>query len=58
MRTQVQQDMMRPKSALYYIQDREKIALDVCELIAKESDPSGTMNVVKLCQNYSREAVA
>ena len=49
---------MRPKSALYYIQDLEKIALDVCELIEKESDPAGTMNVVKLCQKYSLEAVA
>ena len=50
--------MMRPKSALYYIEDLEKIALDVTEVIEKESDPSGTMDVVKLCQKYSLEAVA
>ena len=49
---------MRPKSALYYIEDLEKIALDVTEVIEKESDPSGTMDVVKLCQKYSLEAVA
>ena len=50
--------MMRPKSALYYIEDLEKIAQDVTELIEKESDPSGTMDVVKLCQKYALEAVA
>ena len=49
---------MRPKSALYYIEDLEKIALDVTELIEKECDPSGTMDVVKLCQKYALEAVA
>ena len=58
MRTQVQQDMMRPKSALYYIEDLEKIALDVTELIEKESDPSGSLDVIKMCQKYSLEAVA
>ena len=30
-RSQVQQDMMRPKSALYYISDLEKIAMDVAD---------------------------
>ena len=50
--------MMRPKSALYYIEDLEKIALDVTELIEKESDSSGSLDVIKMCQKYSLEAVA
>ena len=37
-RSQVQQDMMRPKSALYYISHLEKIALDI----------------VEICQEYDR----
>ena len=57
-RSQVQQDMMRPQSALYYISDLEKIALDVTEVIEEESDPSGTLDVSKMCQKYSLEAVA
>ena len=57
-RSQVQQDMMRPQSALYYISDLEKIALDVAEVIEEESDPSGTLDVSKMCQKYSLEAVA
>ena len=57
-RSQVQQDMMRPQSALYYISDLEKIALDVTEVIEEESDPSGTLDVSKICQKYSLEAVA
>ena len=57
-RSQVQQDMMRPKSALYYISDLEKIALDVTEVIEKESDQTGTLDVVKICQKYALEAVA
>ena len=57
-RSQVQQDLMRPKSALYYTEDLEKIALDVTEVIDAEVDPAGTMDVVKICQKYSLEAVA
>ena len=57
-RTLVQQDMMRPKSALFYISELEKIALDVAEFIEEKADPSGTMDVVKMCQGYSLEAVA
>ena len=49
---------MRPKSALYYIEDLERIALDVTELIEKESDPSGQLDIIKMCQKYSLEAVA
>ena len=57
-RSQVQQDMMRPKSALYYISDLEKIAQDVTEVIEAESDPSGSLDVIKMSQKYSLEAVA
>ena len=58
MRTQVQQDMMRPKSAFYYISDLEKIALDVTAMIEKECDHSGSLDVIKMCQKYSLEAVS
>ena len=43
-RSQVQQDMMRPKSALYYISHLEKIALDV----------TGALDIVEICQEYDR----
>ena len=58
-RSKVQQDLMRPKSALYYIRDLERIAMDVSEqIIEKETDRNGVMEVVKMCQKYSLEAVA
>ena len=49
---------MRPKSALYYTEDLERIAQDVTEVIDAEVDPAGTLDVVKICQKYSLEAVA
>ena len=49
---------MRPKSALYYTEDLERIALDVTEVIEAEVDQAGTLDVVKICQKYSLEAVA
>merc|ERR1712109_117536 len=58
-RSQVQQDMMRPKSALYYISDLEKIAMDVAEeIIEKETDQNGVMDIIKMCQKFSLESVA
>ena len=50
--------MMRPKSALYYTEDLERIALDVTEVIEADVDQAGTLDVVKICQKYSLEAVA
>ena len=50
--------MMRPKSALYYISDLEKIAQEVTEIIEMESDPSGTLDITSVCKKYSLEAVA
>ena len=58
-RSQVQQDIMRPKSALYYIRDLEKIAMDVAdEIIEKETDKDGVMDIIKMCQKFSLESVA
>ena len=50
--------MMKPKSALYYIADIEKIALEVMDVVEKEADGSHTLDVVKVCQRYSLESVS
>ena len=44
---------MRPKSALYYIEDLENIALDVTELIERESEPSGSLGGYKVLGSYA-----
>ena len=56
-RTKVQQDMMRPKSALYYISDLEDIAKEFAEKINNVKDKNGMLEPCDLVQEYSLEAV-
>jgi len=58
-RHQVQQDMMRPKSALYYIDEMEDIANELTNKIAesKGKDGKGIRDIHPLVQEYALEAV-
>ena len=58
-RHQVQQDMMRPKSALYYIDEMEDIAVELVEKIAslKGEDGKGIEDIHPFIQEYALEAV-
>ena len=55
----VQQDMMRPKSAFYYIEDLDDIARELADKIAKEKGKSGEdiKDILPLIQAYALEAV-
>ena len=58
-RHQVQQDMMRPKSALYYIEEMEDIAVELTNKIAnlKGEDGEGIKDIHPFIQEYALEAV-
>ena len=58
MRSLVQQDMMRPKSALYYIDEMEEIASEVVKIIEEDSDSNHCYEVNKITQEYALESVA
>ena len=58
-RHQVQQDMMRPKSALYYVDEMEDIAVELADKIAelKGKDGEGIEDIHPIIQEYALEAV-
>ena len=56
-RTLVQQDMMRPKSALYYISDLEDIATELVDKIGSLKNTDGIVEPMELVQAYALEAV-
>jgi len=56
-RSKVQQDMMRPKSALYYISDLEDIATELAESINASKDCEGMLEPFNLVKAYALEAV-
>jgi len=57
-RHKVQQDMMRPKSALYYITELEEIAVELTMKIEKLiSSTEGVLEPQKVLQEYALEAV-
>ena len=56
-RQKVQQDMMRPKSALYYISDLEEIATELTEKIIEMQDKDGVLDPYQHLQEYALEAV-
>ena len=57
-RSLVQQDMMRPKSATHYTGEMEEIAGEVVTNIEAGVDGDGCLAVNKLCQQYALETVA
>jgi len=56
-RTKVQQDMMRPKSALYYINEMEDIAVELADKIQNIKDKDGMLNPSDVVHQYALEAV-
>jgi len=56
-RHMVQQDMMRPKSALYYIQDIAKFAGELAEKIDQVKDKDGMLNPLQVLHEYAAEVV-
>ena len=56
-RHKVQQDMMRPKSALYYISEMEEIALELTDKIQKSKAADKMLDPFDLVQEYALEAV-
>ena len=57
-RSKVQQDMMRPKSALYYIAEMEEIAVELSEKIEALVGPGGgVLDPYQVVQEFALEAV-
>ena len=52
-RSMVQQDIMRPKSALYYISDMEDIAMELADKINKVKDKNGMLDPSTLLKEYA-----
>ena len=58
-RSKVQQDMMRPKSAMYYINDIEEISQQLVDLMTANVDSEGEVeDIVKHIQCWSLESTA
>ena len=58
MRSLVQQDMMRPKSALYYTKEMEEISQEVADIIERDMDSDNCYEINSICQKYALETVA
>ena len=58
MRSLVQQDMMRPKSATHYTAEMEEIAGEVVTNIEAGMDREGCFEINAICQQYALETVA
>ena len=56
-RQKVQQDMMRPKSALYYTSSMTEIAMELTEKIAIPKNNDGIVDPYQHMQEYTLEAV-
>lgn len=58
-RSKVQQDMMRPKSAMFYIRDIEEISQQFVDLITANADSNGEVeDIVRHIQCWSLESTA
>ena len=57
-RSAVQQDMMRAKSAMYYIPAVEQISNELLELVDKAVDENSTLDVYPLLRLWSFESIA
>ena len=58
-RSLTQQDMMRPKSAMFYIKDIEEISQQFVDLITANADSNGEVeDIVKHIHSWSLESIA
>ena len=53
----VQQDMMRPKSALYFISDIETIASELVDKIMKIKDEDGMLEPSEVLREFAAESI-
>ena len=57
-RSKVQQDMMRPKSAMFYIKPLEDISLELCSVVtSKVDDKMEIDDILKYIHRWSLEAI-
>ena len=56
-RQAVQQEMMRPRSALFYINEIEDIAKVMVHKINEKKDDKGDLNTARICQEYALESI-
>jgi len=56
-RSKVQQDMLRPKSALYYIDDITKASDDFLDLVSREGQDNTIEDITPLVYRWALEAV-
>ena len=56
-RQAVQQDLMRPKSALYYIEEIEDVCQELVDKIEKARDGDWQLDSERIMQEYALEAV-
>ena len=57
-RSAVQQDLMKPKSAMYYIDDMEAIAKEVLDVFDKSKDDSNKLDIYPILKLWSLESVS
>ena len=57
-RSAVQQDMMRAKSAMYYIPDIEQISKELLGVFEEKKDSSGSLDVYPVLKLWSFESIA
>ena len=58
-RSKVQQDMMRPKSAMFYINDIEEISQQLVDLMTANADRNGEVDdILKHIHSWSLESIA
>ena len=57
-RKAVQQDMMRPKSALYYIKDIETVAVEFTDKVLAGRDKKGEIDIGTPCKEFSLDAIS
>ena len=57
-RRAVPQDMMRPTSALYYIDDIETVALEFTDKVIAARDEKENVDIGMLCKEFSLDAIS
>ena len=57
MRQAVQQDMMKPKSALFYISDIEEVAVELVDKVADSRNKDGDVEVNTMLNEFALDAV-
>jgi len=57
-RQAVQQDMMKPKSALYYLDEIEQVAVEFTDKVAASRDAQGNVKFGNVCNEFALDSIA